>query len=265
MRHVANLLRLAPLLPLMAVLSAAASAQCQFAWDQRFGVAGIEGKVYCAATYDDGGGPALYVGGAFAVAETAAGANVAKRSGNTWTSPGGGLPSTSLPQGQDIAPVRSLTVFDDGTGPRLYAARLQVYRLTGSSWVMLTSATTGIGPAGVNDLEVHDDGTGSALYATGDFLRPGGAFTGVARWNGTNWVQVGADFLGFASNAPQALCLEKHTSALGATVLYAGGSFAAVGAASFSSIAGWNGSAWVNPGGGVVNPVSFHATSQTGM
>jgi trimeric autotransporter adhesin len=244
-----------PFLTLAAAMAItlACKAQCTFTWDSRFGVEGLDGPVHRATTFDDGTGPALYVGGSFAVAETQAGGNVAKRAGSHWISPGGGLPSSQITFGQNNPPVACFATWDDGGGPRLFAARGAVYRLGPSSWTPLTSAASGINPGGATDLAAHDDGSGSKLYACGFFSRPGGTFAGVARWDGANWLQVGGDFTTAPPNGPQMHALARYTEPGGQTNLYAGGVFDHVGGFFMLSVARWNGSTWNYVGPGLSN------------
>jgi hypothetical protein len=75
------------------------------------GQPGVDGEVFALAVFDDGTGPALYVGGAFELAGGIVANNVAKWDGSKWSDVGGGTSSS----------VSSLAVFDDGSGPTLYA------------------------------------------------------------------------------------------------------------------------------------------------
>ena len=73
----------------------------------------------CAAdkrltVFDDGTGPALYAGGTFTTAGGVIANNIAK-----WNP---GVPGAWFPLGSGMnADLRALGVFDDGTGPALYA------------------------------------------------------------------------------------------------------------------------------------------------
>jgi len=67
------------------------------------------------AVFDDGTGPALYAGGIFASAGSGAVRNIAKWDGASWSALGSGLDGGGLE-------VSALTVFDDGTGPALFAS-----------------------------------------------------------------------------------------------------------------------------------------------
>ncbi|MBI1851312.1 MAG: hypothetical protein HYR85_13310 [Planctomycetes bacterium] len=72
------------------------------------------------AVFDDGTGPALYVAGEFQSAGGTPAVNIARWDGHTWSPLGGGL--CDLAGICTYAPVvTSLRVFDDGTGPALFA------------------------------------------------------------------------------------------------------------------------------------------------
>jgi len=75
--------------------------------------------ILALATFDDGGGPALYAGGYFTRAGMAA-SKIAKWDGTQWTALGEGLttPGSSV---LGFTYVSALQVFDDGSGPALYA------------------------------------------------------------------------------------------------------------------------------------------------
>lgn len=71
------------------------------------------GAALCLASFDDGGGPALYVGGS-ALGVGGVASHVLKLAGSSWSSVGG-------LQSKD-SPVRALQVHDAGFGSQLYAA-----------------------------------------------------------------------------------------------------------------------------------------------
>jgi hypothetical protein len=73
-------------------------------------------SVLATAVYDDGTGPALYVGGDFDTAGGVPASCVARWNGETWSALGAGVDSG----------VHAMAVYDDGTGPALYV---------GGSWV----------------------------------------------------------------------------------------------------------------------------------
>src|SRR5262245_23508656 len=91
-------------------LSGPALAQCD-SWEPSFGLNGADNVVYAMAVFEDGSGPALYVGGAFtAVGDTPA-SRIVKYDGATWTPLGTGVNDNVL----------ALAVHDDGSGPALFA------------------------------------------------------------------------------------------------------------------------------------------------
>ncbi|MBI5865255.1 MAG: hypothetical protein HZB38_12240 [Planctomycetes bacterium] len=87
------------------------SQPCEPHWADGFSPPGLNGAVNALTTFDDGGGPALYVGGAFTTAGGVAANRIAKWSGGGWSPLGSGVNDR----------VYALAVFDDGSGPALYA------------------------------------------------------------------------------------------------------------------------------------------------
>jgi hypothetical protein len=197
--------------------------------------------VHALEVFDDGSGTALYVGGNFYLAGGMPQHSVARWDGSAWTAFSD--PSTSF------GSCTALVVFDDGSGPALYAAAEagRVMRLVGTSWTEV-AATPG-GP--VYALEVFDDGTGSALYAAGYFTSIGGtAANGIAKWDGVSWAAL-AGGLTTGSNGAFAL---KATFDVGATLgpaLYVGGKFDTVDGAPAEHLAAWH---WSD---GVSTPYCF--------
>ena len=158
------------------------------------------------AVFDGGQGEELYIGGDFRVAVTDANTtivvnNLARWDGNEWASVGGGTtPGTA-------APVKAMTVFDDGTGPALFVggsfasvggtAANNIARWNGSTWASLGTGVTGGSPTSIRALYVFDDGSGPALYVAGNFTNAGGvSVNNIARWNGSTWTGVGDGFDG---------------------------------------------------------------------
>jgi hypothetical protein len=112
------------------------------------------------------------------------------------------------------ASVAELTVFDDGSGPALYAggdfttagdvAANRIAKRIGSSWTALGSGINGP----VVALAGFDDGSGPALYAGGFFssaLDSGDSF--LAKWGGCSvppspWTDLGSGLAG-VSGIPQ--------------------------------------------------------------
>ncbi|MFT7671586.1 MAG: hypothetical protein ACI8X5_004307, partial [Planctomycetota bacterium] len=173
-------------------LGALADAQCE-AWGP---LGQAPGRVESLAVYDEGAGPMLFAGGDLTIGGNFPAENVARWDGSQWSSVGGGL------GGGASNSVLALEIFDDGTGPALYAGGAfkvmdgapanRIARWDGVSW---SSLGQGIGltfPDRVFDLKAFDDGTGLALYATWLFTSVSGlTVPGIARWNGTAWSAVG--------------------------------------------------------------------------
>ncbi len=199
--------------------------------------------------FDDGSGPALYMGGDFATAGGIEVNYVAKWDGEEYSALGGGVSG-------EFHSVRALCVFDDGTGPALYAAGNfivadgitvnGVAKWDGSTW---SDVGGGVGhePPGtclVRGLIVHDDGTGSALYATGQFITAGGVSApGIARWNGESWSAVGEGITSEPGSIPTGRRLVVFDNGSG-PALYVGGTYTIAGGETVNYIARWDGTSW---------------------
>ena len=151
---------------------------------------GLSTTVLTLTHYDDGNGPALYAGGTFRT--TGDGKTtlnrVAKWDGARWHSLGEGLPGR----------VQAFAVYDDGSGPKLYAGGFfrknqgapsdRVAQWDGREW----SAVGGDMNGNVFTLQVADDGAGPKLFAGGNFtMAEGRPARGLARWGGQIWKQAG--------------------------------------------------------------------------
>jgi trimeric autotransporter adhesin len=230
------------------------SADCQPSWQPtfgqpHFGVAGphIYTGVYALAEFDDGGGPALFVGGDFTSAGGTPAMNIARWDGTSWSALGSGMDGT----------VHSLAVFDDGTGPALYAggqftvaggqAANHIAKWDGSIW---SSLGTGMSGGVVIETTVHalvgfDDGSGPALFAGGNFtVADGLPASRIAKWDGSVWsaLDAGVD--------DEVLALAV-VDAAGVPTLHVGGRFDTAGGAPANAIATWDGAVWSPLGGGL--------------
>ena len=169
-------------------LTSASQVGC--AWQPGFHVADLDGLVNAMTVFDDGSGEALYVGGEFTAANGVAVNDIARWDGNAWSPLSG--PSGSGMGG--LYPyVRALTVFDDGSGPALFAGgefawaggveANYIARWDGTAW----SALSGPSDTGMDDyvyaLGEFNDGSGATLFAGGSFATAGGLVSNrIAAW-----------------------------------------------------------------------------------
>jgi hypothetical protein len=213
----------------------------------------VDGEISALAVFDDGSGPALYAGGNFTTIAGAPASAIARWNGEHWQPLGIGMEGQYWP-----AQVMDFAVFDDGTGPALYAAgdfiaaggksASNIARWDGANWSPLGAGCD----SWVQSLAVHDDGNGPALYAGGYFLHAGNVeAAGIARWDGTSWSPLGAgltDAFGDPAVFVYGLC--EYNDGTGAA-LYAGGSFTLAGGTKAWAIARWKDGAWSEVGGGL--------------
>lgn len=137
----------------------------------------LGGPVYALAEFQG----ELYAGGSFSNQDPFM-SNIAKWDGNVWTPVGAGMDN----------PVYCLTVFDDGSGPALYAGGSftgsgpqplsGVARWDGSNW-----SPVGFIDSGGTVLTLH-----GVQYLTGPILYAGGAFSvagssHIAQWKNSAW------------------------------------------------------------------------------
>ncbi|MBK7644208.1 MAG: hypothetical protein IPJ19_14380 [Planctomycetes bacterium] len=212
------------------------------------GLGGFSGIASALAVYDDGAGPALYVGGQF---DTAGGTQIhdlARWDGANWSA------LANAPNGY----VQSFAVFDDGGGARLYMGGLlfsgaqpdqHVMSWDGSSFRALGSGTNAV----VDGLQVFDDGTGAALFAGGAFTVAGGhVVKGIARWDGVQWSALAAGTSGLAPNHIERLCVYDAGSG---PALFGAGEFTQGGGSPANSLSRWDASGWERLTDGVDRPV----------
>jgi len=234
-------------------------------WQEGFHVNDLDSVPGAIVVFDDGGGPDVYAGGHFTMANGLRVNRVARWDGSAWTSVGVGF--TIATPGNPY--VQSLVVFDSGGGDELYAAGRfdtaggvpvqNIARWNGSSW-----SAVGGGLANnssliyVGSMTVWDDGGGAALYAGGKFDEAGGApVNNIARWDGAAWSALGSG-----------VDHQVNTMAVfddgGGSDLYVGGYFENAGAAAAARIARWDGAAWSVLGSGLDDGVESLAVFDDG-
>ncbi len=203
--------------------------------------AGTNGSVNAFAVHDDdGGGNALFVGGAFTVADQVAASRIARFRSENFSSFGR---SNGVTGGID-----RLVTLNDGNGPALYAigaltnagglASSRIARWSAGAWTGLAGGAN----AAVSDLTIYDDGSGRALYASGSFTRIGGVDANfIARWNGSVWSPLGT-----GTNIPITAMAVFDEDGAGPNPpgLYAACDFFVAGGLPVNRIARWNGALW---------------------
>ncbi len=163
-------------------------------------------SIWAMIKADIGDGENLIIGGAWPEIGGQFGADLAQWDGEEWLPVGDGLGIT----GSFSPTVFALEMFDDGSGPALYAGgrfdsigggagTSLLGRFNGTSW---EAVGPGLLPGGVTSqvaaMTVFDDGTGPALYVgMGSGVRISGVpFASVYKWDGVEWSAVGQEFGG---------------------------------------------------------------------
>ncbi len=165
---------------------------------------------------------------------------------------------SGLSDGDYSTIVLALTVFDDGSGPALYAGGRfgtaggqvvnNIAKWDGESWSPLGSGTDGDYPY-VWALTAFNDASGSALFAGGGFTSIGGESANyIAKWDGESWSSVG----GGMDGEPGYIYVESFATFDDGTgsALYVGGEFHTAGGIPANNIARWDGTSWSTLGSG---------------
>ena len=171
-------------------------------------------------------------------------ARVARWDGQRLSPLVGGEPLPRRPSG--------LVVFDDGTGPAIYAAgwpntrsEYPVMRWDGSAWSTVGDPPLVMDVGGA--MAEFDDGSGPALYVGGLEMTVGGALVGdVAKWDGSAWSSVGGG-VAAGDRSGGAFALKVFDDGSG-SALYAAGSFGEADGAPVNLVARWDGSGWRDAG-----------------
>ena len=235
---------------------------------------GVSDDVATLAVFDDGNGPALYVGGRFFNAGGAPASSMARWNGNQWSAvPTGGATLNGAVRTMVAASVGGTTsLFVGGLFTQFGATTVnRVIRWDGQAWHPLQGPQgVGVEGGGLWALTAHSDAGGNALFAGGNFFTAGGieAFS-VARWTGSRWWPLigpsgnGLEFFGVNVEA-----LGRYSDGVG-TALYAGGWFEFAGNLRVNRITRWNGSQWSTLAGtssvGTNGPVTAMAPFEDGI
>jgi hypothetical protein len=233
-------------------------AQC-VDWAGGFEPAGIPDSVHASLVFDSGNGDELYVAGSFRSAGNVAANGIAKWNGTRWAALGSGIDAPELaplygPNSVQGA-INALAVYDDGSGPALYAggtftsiggvSASNFAKWNGSAWSQVGGGVQQV----VYALAAHDDGAGPALFVAGSLQQVGGMpVANCAKWNGSVWTSCSA-FVNPNSDL-RALCVFDDGSG---PVLCGGGGFL------FGAVGKWNGTSWsaVGNGGGTLTPYAL--------
>ena len=208
-------------------------------------VQGVAPLVRSLLVWDDGTGPALYVGGSFSGVGGVGGVGgvaangIARWDGTRWSALRGGLGT-----GKATDFVAALEVYNGA----LYAGGFfavadgqpaaNVARWDGFHWSAVGSGMDGI----VHALRAWN----GRLYAGGAFTN-GGLTPHVAQWDGSAWSGLQAGVDGTRSSAGLGISVAALAVYDGA--LYAAGNFAAVSGVAANGIARWDGASWSGIGG----------------
>ncbi len=186
--------------------------------------------VAAMAVFDEGNGPEVFVGGSFAHAGDVHASDIAKWNGTRWARAG------------VIGQVQDLAVYDDGTGPRLYAASTYyVQRWNGAEWEEPIRLSYPGGQPSMSSLAVFDDGSGPALFMGGHFSTVNDvAARNIARWDGSHCTPVGSG-LGVGHDNVSDLVVFDDGSG---PALYAAGTFETAGDKPARYVAKWDRDAW---------------------
>ena len=222
-------------------------------------------RVRAMEVFDDGSGPALFVGGD----DLYEAGGVLVRGIAKWNASDGWSAAGNPYAMNGDHSVRDFAVFDDGSGPVLimtgkfefpdWTNGAAVAQWDGQAWNSL-GAPFGAITGGDGGWVFHefDDGTGPALYVGGRFRGPAGSsLNNIARWNGSEWSSLGDGILGTDSTTT-VYALAAFDDGSGES-LYAGGYFELAGGQPIANIAKWDGLTWSQVGG--VSGIDGHVMS----
>jgi trimeric autotransporter adhesin len=162
----------------------------------------VPDSIWDMAVTDAFGASLLYVGGQFKTIGGQEAYGIAFWDGERWIGMG------TAPMGGFSPGVFELDVFDDGSGPAIWAggrfssisgvSSPLIARWDGQNWSRPGNGLIANSQfADVAAMAVFDDGSGPALYVGGSDFRPsGGPTCSVAKWDGTAWTAVGQNLGG---------------------------------------------------------------------
>jgi hypothetical protein len=226
---------------------------------------GASPNVVSLRTFDDGSGPALFVGGLFDRAGGITVSNVASWNGASWSPLAGGVSGTTVPPGVFPGPT-IMEVYDDGSGAALYVSgsfssaggqpAQQLAKWNGVAWAGIPTGFSGSSPS-LSSMTAFDDGSGPVLWVTGSFSTIAGLpAPGFAKWNGLTWAP-GVLPAGAGGLARLAVLDDGSGPALHAIAVQP------LGMSTILSLVRWNGGSWTQLGsqfnfGAAVNALTNH-------
>ncbi len=230
-------------LAILSMLTLCLPAQAQtcggeYADGYRFGTAiartrgiGASG-ITCSAVFDDGTGPALYIGGTGIIIPDFGLVYLAKFANGRWNA----IPGFN-------SSVYNLTVFDDGSGSRLYAVgqfttapgnivALRVARFDGQAWSAMGSL-----PPDARCIIGVNTPTGPTFFAGLEFP------AAVRQWNGSAWIPLGSTFINVGSYPRGIVALAYFDDGNGPVLYAAGGNYWNASQTN-PGVGRWDGTAW---------------------
>lgn len=184
---------------------------------------GSNGAVDALLVADLGSGSELYVAGEFTLVSGVSASRIAKWNGDEWAGLDGGV--------SGVGSVKTLALYNDGSGPKLYAggsfqtigdqSAPHMAKWDGTAWSRVGSANIS---GRVTELLVFDDGSGPRLYAAGFFSQIGGvSFLGrFAAWDGSEWTPSGSFHDSGGSSVPAVDTMTVYDDGHGPALFVAG-------------------------------------------
>lgn len=189
----------------------------------------LNNYVRCMEVYNN----ELYVAGAMTMAGSMQVNQVARWNGTKWDSVSSGIYFGGDPQSfyrykNDLVLVGNFPRMGNVTGTRNIAV------WNGNQWKSIGGGV--MGPTSVSYIYCATEYNGE-LYVGGNIIEIGGTTVNrIAKWNGTNWVDVGGG-VSLAITTVYSMAVYKGE-------LYVGGYFGKAGNISVNCIARWNGTKW---------------------